>query len=101
VYSRLPADILDYYNRHTYTIYHTSFVKQTVSLFETMRLNSTVGYNQSQQVFKVFYFGLHTGLESFSTLIGRFVNNHMFKISPHHHQSLLVAMETAGGSQQH
>jgi len=46
-------------------------------------------------VFKVFSFGLHKGLESFSLQIDRFVDKRLFKVSAD------VAMETAGGSQQH
>jgi len=60
----------------------------------------TVGYSQSPQVFKVFSFGLYTGSESFPQVDG-VINNRLFKVSPHHHQSsAMVAMETADGSQQ-
>jgi len=47
-----------------------------------MRLRQhTVGYSQSQQVFKVFSSGLHKGTESFSPLVDRFVDNRLFKVS--------------------
>jgi len=40
-----------------------------------------VGYSQSQQVFKVFSFGLYKGPESFSPLVDCFVDNRLFKQS--------------------
>jgi len=50
----------------------------------------TVGYSQSQQVFKVFSIGLHTGPESISPLVDRFVYRHLFKARPHHHWSSAI-----------
>jgi len=50
----------------------------------------------------MFFFGLQSGLESFSPLVDRFVDNRLLKLSPQHpHVPAVIAMETAGGSYQH
>jgi len=53
-------------------------------------------------MFKMSYFGLYTGPESFSLMVDRFFDNSQFKVSSQlPHVPDIVAMEIAGGSHQH
>ena len=87
-------------------IYHALFVKRYVDknnwniyvAWNNASKQHTVGYSKSQQVFKVFSFGLRSRFLHWSIALSTIA---CLKSAHTAHTSAIVAMETASGSQQH